>query len=70
VCWPSSGGARRYWTGVPESRSGLATSGNADLVGPLMNDPYVIAGVSDGGCIFIQIPMPAAGLPLSVKTWL
>jgi N-acyl-D-aspartate/D-glutamate deacylase len=30
-------------------RTGLATSGNPDLVGPLMNDPYVIAGVSDGG---------------------
>jgi N-acyl-D-amino-acid deacylase len=32
-----------------EFRTGLATSGNADLVGPLMSDPYVIAGVSDGG---------------------
>lgn len=30
-------------------RSGLATSGDAELVGPLMSDPYVIAGVSDGG---------------------
>ena len=32
-----------------EFRTGLATSGDADLVGPLMSDPYVIAGVSDGG---------------------
>ncbi|MCC6205375.1 MAG: amidohydrolase family protein [Hyphomicrobiales bacterium] len=32
-----------------EFRTGLATSGNPDLVGPLMNDPYVMAGVSDGG---------------------
>ena len=30
-------------------RSGLATSGDAEMVGPLMSDPYVIAGVSDGG---------------------
>jgi len=30
-------------------RSGLATSGDPELVGPLMSDPYVIAGVSDGG---------------------
>ncbi len=32
-----------------EFRTGSVTSGNADLVGPLMSDPYVIAGVSDGG---------------------
>jgi len=32
-----------------EFRTGLATSGDAELVGPLMSDPYVIAGVSDGG---------------------
>jgi N-acyl-D-aspartate/D-glutamate deacylase len=30
-------------------RSGLATSGDAEMVGPLMSDPYVMAGVSDGG---------------------
>jgi N-acyl-D-aspartate/D-glutamate deacylase len=30
-------------------RTGLNSSGNADLVGPLMSDPYVMAGVSDGG---------------------
>ena len=30
-------------------RSGLATSGDAEMVGPLMSDPYIIAGVSDGG---------------------
>ena len=28
-------------------RSGLATSGDPELVGPLMSDPYVMAGVSD-----------------------
>jgi N-acyl-D-aspartate/D-glutamate deacylase len=32
-----------------EFRTGSPTSENADLVGPLMSDPYVIAGVSDGG---------------------
>ena len=32
-----------------EFRTGPATSCNADLVAPLMSDPYVIAGVSDGG---------------------
>jgi N-acyl-D-aspartate/D-glutamate deacylase len=32
-----------------EFRTGPATSGDAELVGPLMSDPYVIAGVSDGG---------------------
>jgi N-acyl-D-aspartate/D-glutamate deacylase len=32
-----------------EFRTGLATSGDAEQVGPLMSDPYVIAGVSDGG---------------------
>ena len=30
-------------------RSGLATSGDPEMVGPLMSDPYVMAGVSDGG---------------------
>ena len=32
-----------------EFRGGDATSGNAKMVGELMRDPYVIAGVSDGG---------------------
>jgi len=32
-----------------EFRTDLATSGNPDMVGVLMNDPYVMAGVSDGG---------------------
>jgi len=32
-----------------EFRSGLPTSGDPDKVGALMNDPYVMAGVSDGG---------------------
>ena len=30
-------------------RTGAATSYDAEKVGPLMNDPYMIAGVSDGG---------------------
>jgi N-acyl-D-aspartate/D-glutamate deacylase len=30
-------------------RSGLPTSGDPDKVGALMSDPYVMAGVSDGG---------------------
>ena len=30
-------------------RSGAATSYDAEKVGPLMSDPYMIAGVSDGG---------------------
>ena len=30
-------------------RSGCATSGDPGDGGPLMSDPYVIAGVSDGG---------------------
>lgn len=32
-----------------EFRTGSPTSENAELVGPLMSDPYVIAGISDGG---------------------
>jgi N-acyl-D-amino-acid deacylase len=32
-----------------EFRTDSATSVNAELVGPLMNDPYTIPGVSDGG---------------------
>ncbi len=32
-----------------EFQTALATSGDAELVGPLMSDPFVIAGVSDGG---------------------
>jgi N-acyl-D-aspartate/D-glutamate deacylase len=32
-----------------EFRGGEATSGNPKMVGELMRDPYVIAGVSDGG---------------------
>jgi N-acyl-D-aspartate/D-glutamate deacylase len=32
-----------------EFRTGFATSCDAEKVGPLMSDPYVIAGVSDGG---------------------
>ena len=32
-----------------EFRTAPPFSENPDLVGPLMNDPYVIAGVSDGG---------------------
>jgi N-acyl-D-aspartate/D-glutamate deacylase len=32
-----------------EFRTGPATSCDAEKVGPLMSDPYVIAGVSDGG---------------------
>jgi N-acyl-D-amino-acid deacylase len=32
-----------------EFRTGPATSGDEEKVGPLMSDPYVIAGVSDGG---------------------
>jgi N-acyl-D-amino-acid deacylase len=32
-----------------EFRTSAATSGNADYVGELMNHPYVIPGISDGG---------------------
>src|SRR5207244_3724612 len=32
-----------------EFRTSISVSENADLVGPLMSDPYILAGASDGG---------------------